>query len=204
MADPNPDAPNHAPNPPHASDSGDRPDGTAPGAGGDPRFGSGAAGFGSGSTGFGGYSQGGSGDGGRAYGDPGYGDRGYGGGTERTDYTNRGSGTFGGGASYGGGPGSRLFDDLARFVTDAAGATQGVRREVETAMRAQAEAILARMDVVRRDEFEAMSEVAARARAEASELRAEASELRVRVEALEARLGATGNASGTGVGPEKN
>ena len=93
-------------------------------------------------------------------------------------------GGFGAGASgsYGGGPGSRLFDDLARFVTDAAGATQGVRREVETAMRAQAEQVLGRLDVVRRDEFEAMAEVARRARAEADALKA-------RVEALEARFG---------------
>ena len=103
--------------------------------------------------------------------------RGYGGG----DY---GGASYGGGSygntSYGGG--SRLFDDLARFVTDAAGATQGVRREVETAMRAQAEAVLGRLDVVRRDEFEAMAEVARRARAEADTLRE-------RVEALEARFG---------------
>lgn len=92
-----------------------------------------------------------------------------------------GSGGYGSGG-YGGGPGSRLFDDLARLVTDAAGATQGVRREVETAMRAQAEQVLARLDVVRRDEFDAMAEVARRARAEADALRA-------RVEALEARFG---------------
>ena len=92
---------------------------------------------------------------------------------------------FGGAGGYGGGPGARLFDDLARLVTDAAGATQGVRREVETAMRAQAESVLGRLDVVRRDEFEAMAEVARRARAEADALRA-------RVEALEARFGAGG------------
>ena len=93
-----------------------------------------------------------------------------------------GFGGYGQSAGYGGGAGSRLFDDLARLVTDAAGATQGVRREVETVMRAQAESVLSRLDVVRRDEFEAMAEVARRARTEADALRA-------RVEALEARLG---------------
>ena len=103
----------------------------------------------------------------------------------RSDYGDRGAGGQGfGGGAYGGGygGGSRILDDMARFVTDAAGAAQGVRREVETAFRAQAESILGRMDVVRRDEFEAMAEMAARAREEADALRA-------RVEALEARLG---------------
>ena len=116
-----------------------------------------------------------------------YGAAGGFGGYDRGGYDRGG---YGGG--YGGGPGSRLFDDLARFVTDAAGATQGVRREVETAMRAQAEQVLGRLDVVRRDEFEAMSEVARRARAEADALRA-------RVDALEARLGGA-----PGGDPQKN
>ena len=101
-----------------------------------------------------------------------------------------------GGASYGGGArgdrafgsdgfgaaGPRLFDDLARLVTDAAGAAQGVRREVETVARAQMESVLSRMDVVRRDEFEAVREMAQRARAEADALRAELAELRARVD----------------------
>ena len=87
----------------------------------------------------------------------------------------------GGGMGGGYGAGSRVLDDIARLFTDAAGAAQGVRREVETAFRTQAEGILGRMDVVRRDEFEAMAELASRARSECDELRA-------RVDALEARL----------------
>ena len=87
-------------------------------------------------------------------------------------------------ASSGAGP--RVLDDLARFVTDAAGAAQGVRREVETVFRAQAESVLGRMDVVRRDEFEAVAEMASRARAENDALRA-------RIDALEARLGMAGS-----------
>ena len=138
----------------------------------------------------------------------GAGERGYAGGgqSDAGPGTNHGTG-YGTGASYGAGAGtgygtggsyrsgnfdstgglggmpggSRLLDDMARLFTDAAGAAQGVRREAETVMRAQAEAFLGRMDVVRRDEFEAVREVAARARAECDALRA-------RVEALEARL----------------
>ena len=116
-----------------------------------------------------------------------------------------GSGSYGGnyGSShYGGGAGSRLFDDLARFVTDAAGATQGVRREVEQVIRAQGEAALARMDVVRRDEHEAVAAMAARARAENETLRASVEALSARVGALEARLGG-GSDEGAGH-PEKN
>ena len=104
------------------------------------------------------------------------------------DYGSRRSGfdTFRDAAS---GAGPRVLDDLARFVTDAAGAAQGVRREVETAFRAQAESVLGRMDVVRRDEFEAVAEMASRARTENDELRA-------RLEALEAKLGGTAGTSG--------
>lgn len=110
-----------------------------------------------------------------------------------------GAGSYGAGAgystgssgTYGGGAGSRLFDDLARFVTDAAGATQGVRREVEQVMRAQGEAVLGRMDVVRRDEHEAVAEMASRARAENETLRGAVEMLEARVNALEARLGAS-------------
>lgn len=75
---------------------------------------------------------------------------------------------------------SRLMDDIARLMTDAAGAAQGVRQEAETAMRGQAERILRELDVVRREEFEAVKEMAARAREENAKLQA-------RIEALEAR-----------------
>ena len=118
-------------------------------------------------------------------------DSGMGGGASYGAGASQGS-TYGGTGNYGsnyygGGAGSRLFDDLARFVTDAAGATQGVRREVEQVIRAQGEAALARMDVVRRDEHEAVAEMAARARVENEALRATIEALAARIEALEAR-----------------
>lgn len=84
---------------------------------------------------------------------------------------------------------NRILDDLARLMTDAAGAAQGVRREVEAAFRAQTENWLNSLDVVKREEFEAVKEMAARARDENDALLA-------RIEALEARLAATGPAAG--------
>jgi BMFP domain-containing protein YqiC len=76
---------------------------------------------------------------------------------------------------------SRFFDDLSRLMTDAAGLAEGARREVDTALRGQLERLLAGMDVVTRDEFEAVRDMAARARTENDRLRE-------RVAALEARL----------------
>ena len=76
---------------------------------------------------------------------------------------------------------NRILDEFAKLMTDAAGAAQGVRREVETAFKGQAERILNSMDVVQREEFEAAREMAAKARDENARLAA-------RIEALEAKL----------------
>ena len=78
---------------------------------------------------------------------------------------------------------NRILDEFAKLMTDAAGAAQGVRREVETAFRAQAEKLLNSMDIPQREEFEAAREMAAKARAENVTLAA-------RLDALEARLAA--------------
>lgn len=79
---------------------------------------------------------------------------------------------------------NRLFDELAKFLTDAAGAAQGVRREIETIVRAQGERLLREMDVVPREEFEAVKSMAQKAREENERLEA-------RIAALEAQLGRT-------------
>eukprot|EP01037_Dinobryon_pediforme_P007544 gene7544-7609_t len=60
----------------------------------------------------------------------------------------------------------RIFDDLARLATDAAGMAEGVKREAETLFKTQAERLLSTMDVVTREEFEAVRDMAARARDE--------------------------------------
>ena len=83
---------------------------------------------------------------------------------------------------------NRLFDELARLMTDAANVAQGVQREASTAIRSQADRFVTEMDLVRREDFEAVKEMASRARAENERL-AE------RVAALEAKLGATGDSS---------
>jgi len=61
---------------------------------------------------------------------------------------------------------NRVLDEFAKLMTDAAGAAQGVRREVETMMRAQGERMLREMDVVTREEFEAVKAMARKAREE--------------------------------------
>ncbi|TYR30452.1 accessory factor UbiK family protein [Mesorhizobium microcysteis] len=81
---------------------------------------------------------------------------------------------------------NRILDEFAKLMTDAAGAAQGVRREVETAFRGQAERILNSMDIVQREEFEAVREMALKARAENEKLSA-------RIAELEEKLGLGGS-----------
>ncbi len=76
---------------------------------------------------------------------------------------------------------NRIFDDFAKLMTDAAGAAQGVKREAESLMKSQAEKFLRDMDVVSREDFEAVKAMAQKAREE-NEL------LSARIAALEARL----------------
>jgi BMFP domain-containing protein YqiC len=80
---------------------------------------------------------------------------------------------------------NRILDEIARLMNDAAGVAQGVRREFDTVFRAQAERVLRDLDVVPREEFEAVKEMARLAREENEELKA-------RLDALEARLAAAG------------
>lgn len=82
---------------------------------------------------------------------------------------------------------NRLLDEFAKLMTDAAGAAQGVRREVESAFRAQAERILNSMDLVQREEFEAMRDMALKARAENEALSAKLDSLEARLEDVELR-----------------
>ena len=81
---------------------------------------------------------------------------------------------------------NRLFDEMARLMNDAAGVASGVRREFETVFRNQADRILRDLDVVKREEFEAVKEMARLAREETEALKA-------RVAALEAKLGSGGS-----------
>lgn len=76
---------------------------------------------------------------------------------------------------------NRFFDEMARLVNDATGAAQGVKREFDTAIKHQAERFLNDMDLVKREEFEAVKDMARLAREENEALKA-------RIAALEMRL----------------
>jgi BMFP domain-containing protein YqiC len=83
---------------------------------------------------------------------------------------------------------NRFFDEVARLMNDAAGVATGVRREFDTVVRTQAERILRDLDIVQREEFEAVKEMARLAREENEELKA-------RIALLEAKLGSAGATS---------
>ena len=78
---------------------------------------------------------------------------------------------------------SRFFDEVSKLMTDAAGLAEGARREMEQLARAKLERLMAGMDLVSREEFEAVREMAALARTENERLEA-------RIAALEAKLAA--------------
>lgn len=75
---------------------------------------------------------------------------------------------------------SRLFDELGRLMNGAAGVADGVRREVETLVRSQAERFVMDMDLVKRDDFDALRELVQVQSAELKALRAELAELRAK------------------------
>jgi BMFP domain-containing protein YqiC len=67
---------------------------------------------------------------------------------------------------------NRFFDDLAKMVNGVAGTVAGAGREAEAAMRERAKEWVGRMDFVSREEFEAVKQMAATARAETEALKA--------------------------------
>jgi BMFP domain-containing protein YqiC len=80
---------------------------------------------------------------------------------------------------------NRFLDEMARLMNDAAGVASGVRREVDAVFRSQADRILRELDVVKREEFEAVKDMARIAREENEGLKA-------RIAALEAKIGSGG------------
>jgi BMFP domain-containing protein YqiC len=82
---------------------------------------------------------------------------------------------------------NRFFDEIARLMNDAAGVATGVRREFDTLFRTQADRFLRDLDLVRREEFEAVKEMARLAREENEALAA-------RVAALEGKGGSPAEA----------
>jgi BMFP domain-containing protein YqiC len=86
---------------------------------------------------------------------------------------------------------NRFFDEIGRLMNDAAGAAQGVKREVDTVVRNQAEKILRDLDIVKREEFDVVKDMARLAREENEALKA-------RIAVLEAKLGVSPSAPDAG------
>ena len=84
---------------------------------------------------------------------------------------------------------NRFFDEVARLMNDAAGVAQGIKREVDTMFKTQAEKWLRDLDLVKREEFEAVKDMARLAREENEALN-------TRIAALEAKLGISPPAPG--------
>ncbi len=80
---------------------------------------------------------------------------------------------------------NRVFDEFAKLMTDAAGVAQGMRREAENVFRDQAERMLNNLDLVKRDDFDAVKEMAAMARDENDRLLDRIEKLEARIEVLE-------------------
>lgn len=81
---------------------------------------------------------------------------------------------------------NRLFDDLARMANGAINTLSGVREEIESRLRERVEHWLTEMDMVPREEFEAIREVAQKARAEQEDLAAKVAALEQKVAAMSA------------------
>ncbi len=78
---------------------------------------------------------------------------------------------------------SPFFDEIAKLMSEAAGAVDGVRREAETVARGQLQRLLADMDLVTREDFEAVRDMAVAARTENEQLAARIAELELRLTA---------------------
>lgn len=102
---------------------------------------------------------------------------------------------------------SRLFDEVARLMSDAAGAANGIKKEIDSVVRGQAEKVLRDLDVVSREEFDAVKAMAQKARAENEALAARiailegkggtASKTRTSATAKKAATGKTAKAKST-------
>ena len=79
---------------------------------------------------------------------------------------------------------ARFFDELAKMMTNAAGAAQGLRGEMDTLFRTQAERVLNDLEVVQREEFDVVRDMAAKAREENEALKAQIAVLEAKVEEL--------------------
>ena len=82
---------------------------------------------------------------------------------------------------------NRLFDDLARVASGAFNTLSGLREEIETRVRERVERMAADLDLVTREEFEAVRTMAAKARAGQDELAAKVAALEAQLTTAEAK-----------------
>lgn len=68
--------------------------------------------------------------------------------------------------------GGKIFDELGKLMNNAAGVADGVRREIETAVKSQLERLVADMDLVKREDYDALRELVQAQSAELNELKA--------------------------------
>jgi BMFP domain-containing protein YqiC len=74
--------------------------------------------------------------------------------------------------------GSKLFDELGKLMNNAAGVADGVRREIETAVKSQLERMINDMDLVKREDYDALRELVQVQSAELKALTAEVEALK--------------------------
>ena len=79
---------------------------------------------------------------------------------------------------------NRLFDDLAKVASGAFNTLGGLKEEIELRVRERVERLAAEMDLVSREEFDAVAEMAANARREQEVLSAKVAELEARLAQL--------------------
>ncbi len=79
--------------------------------------------------------------------------------------------------------GSRIFDDLGRLMNDAAGMADGVRREVETVVKSQVQRFIADMDLVKREDYDALRELVAAQSDELATLKKDVASLKAKKKA---------------------
>lgn len=97
---------------------------------------------------------------------------------------------------------NRIFDELGRLFTNAAGAAQGVRQEIETVLKGQAERLIADMELVTREEFEAVRAMAQLAREENEALKMRIAALEEATKKKPSPKKASSSGEDTGRGPE--
>ncbi len=89
---------------------------------------------------------------------------------------------------------NRMFDEFAKLMTDAAGVAQGAKREVETAFKAQIERFISDMDLVSREEFDAVKDMAIKALDEVEKLEERLAAAELRLAALDEKAAPEDNA----------